>query len=181
MVNTTLAQGVETAQNLTANIAVGIVILFIGFAIGVLAKKFLLRIFKEIELNKWSKKLNINFNLERGVSSLISVIIYLITIILFLNHLGVTSIVLWVVIGATLLLAILTFLVGVRDLIPNLLAYFILKRKKHVKVGKVVKIREISGTVERVGYLETEIKTEQKDTLYVPNSLFLRNKLWIKR
>jgi len=45
----------------------------------------------------------------------------------------------------------------------------------------MVEVREIAGKVEKVGYLETEIRTDSGDILYVPNSLFLKSKFKIKK
>lgn len=171
-----LAQSVATAQNITSSIIVAIIILLVGFGIGVLAKRGLLRLFQEIELNKTVQKIGVSLNVEQGISWLVSIVIYIVTIILFLNRLGVTSIVLWIVLGAVFLLLITTFVVGIRDLIPNLIAWFMITRKKKLHPGKRITVREVSGVIERIGYLETEIKTDQGDILYVPNSLFLRSK-----
>ena len=40
-----------------------------------------------------------------------------------------------------------------------------------IKEGKHIEIKELSGVIEHVGYLETKIKTSSGDVLYVPNSL----------
>ena len=42
-------------------------------------------------------------------------------------------------------------------------------------------VKEISGIIEKTGYLETEIKTENGDILYVPNSLFLKSKYRLRK
>jgi small conductance mechanosensitive channel len=124
-------------------------------------------------------QVGVRYNLEELISSIVSYVIYLFTIILFLDKLGIRSIVLYLLVGAILMLIILTFLVGLKDIIPNFVAWLILQKKEKIKEGKYVKIKNISGRVERVGFLETEIKTESGDILYVPNSLFLKSKYWV--
>ena len=126
-------------------------------------------------------RVGVTYNIESGVSTIVSFMVYLVTIVFFLNHLGITSIVLYLVVGAILMLLILTFLVGLKDVIPNFVAWVVLQRKGKIKEGKRVEVREISGRVEKIGYLETEIKTEYGDILYVPNSLFLKSKFWVKK
>ena len=49
-----------------------------------------------------------------------------------------------------------------------------------MKEGHHVNIREIGGRVERIGFMETEIKTERGDILYVPNALFMKSKFRVK-
>jgi small conductance mechanosensitive channel len=157
-------------------IAEGIVILLVGFILGILTKKILFRIFKEIELNKVMAKLGITYDLEKWASSIISYVVYFSTIVTFLNHFLIGSYILYIIVGAILMLFMLTFLVGLKDLIPNLIGWIIIQRRGKVKEGYRIEVKEISGIVERVGFLETEIKTEKGDLLYVPNSLFLKSK-----
>jgi small conductance mechanosensitive channel len=171
---------VGIVQSYFYQVVLGIVILLIGFGLGILVKKFLYRVLKEVEINKLMRKVGITLNVEKSVSSLASYLIYLITIVFFLDQLGITSIVLYLVVGAILMLLILTFLVGLKDVIPNFVAWLILQKRGRVYVGKRVSVKEISGVVEKVGYLETEIKTEGGDTLYVPNSLFMKSKFWLR-
>ncbi|MBS3116944.1 mechanosensitive ion channel [Candidatus Woesearchaeota archaeon] len=170
-----------TAQSYVYTLAVGIVILLVGFALGLLAKKFLHRLLKEIGLNKVMNKVNIPYDIESIVSHIAASLIYLITIVFFLNRLGITSIVLYLIVGAVLMLVILTFIVGLKDVIPNFVAWIILQHQGKVKDGYSVNVREIEGVVEKIRYLETEIKTPKGDILYVPNSLFLKSKVWVRK
>ncbi|MBU0457262.1 MAG: mechanosensitive ion channel domain-containing protein [Nanoarchaeota archaeon] len=177
-----MANGVvEAAQSYIYTIIVGVVILLVGFGLGILARKLMQKVLKEIELNKIMAKVGITHNLERGISIIISYLIYLVTIVYFLRQLGITSVVLYLVLGGILMLIILTSLVGLKDVIPNFVAWLILQKRGNIKVGKTVEVKEISGRVEKVGYLETEIKTYGGDILYVPNTLFLKSKFKIKK
>ncbi len=172
---------VEVAQSYFYEITVSIVILFVGFALGILVKKLVYRILNGMELNKLLGKLGVRYDGEKVVSSLASFIIYLITIVFFMNSLDITSIVLWLIVGAILMLLILTFIVGLKDVIPNFVAWVVLQKREFIQEGRKIDIKEISGVVERIGYLETEIKTENGDTLYVPNSLFLKSKMRVRK
>ncbi len=172
---------IELTQTYLQKIIVSVVILVVGLAVGLLVQKLLGKILQEIELNKIMFKVGVTYNLEKWVSLVISYVIYLIAIVIFLNRLGITSVVLYLVVGAILTLVILTFLVGLKDVIPNFVAWLLLQKKGNIKVGKRVDIREISGRVEKIGYLETEIKTEEGDLLYVPNTLFLKSTFKIKK
>ena len=162
-------------------IVIGIIILLAGFGLGILAQKLLYKLLKEVGLNKIMSKVGLTHNLEKWVSSIVSYVIYLVFIVIFLNHLGITSIVLYLVLGAVLMLIILTFLVGLKDVIPNFVAWLLLQRNSKIKHGHRVEVKEIYGIVEKVGYLETEIKTDSGDILYVPNSLFMKSKFKVKK
>ena len=181
MVNATAITVVETAQSYFYTIVIGMVILLVGFGIGVLAKKLLKKVLKEIELNKIMNKVGISSNIEGAISSIVSYLIYLITIVFFLNQLGIASVVLYIVVGAILMLLILTFLVGLKDVIPNFIAWLIIQKRGKLKEGHRVDIKEISGRIEKIGYLETEIKTDNNDILYVPNNLFIKSKFKLRK
>lgn len=184
MVNDTVVEVVQAAgsySSLINDIAVGVVILLIAFAAGILTQKILSKVLREIELNHIMNKVGIMYNLEKWISNLVSYVIYLVGIVFFLQHLKIASIVLYLVLGAVLMLLVLTFIVGLKDVIPNLVAWVILHKDERITVGRRIEVKEISGRVERIGYLETEIITEYGDTLYVPNTLFLKSKFKVKK
>src|SRR3989338_8431760 len=141
-------------------IIVGVVILLVGFVIGTLVKRLLLRSLKEIGLNKMTNKIGLTRNFEKMISHSAAYLIYLFTIISFLENLGLKSVVLYLLAGGILALLILTVLVGLKDIIPNFVGWFYLKRGNAVREGWKINIREIEGVVEHMGYLETEIQTE---------------------
>ena len=180
MVNETVVGVVGTVQSYFSFIAEGVIILLIGFGLGILAQKLLSKILKEIELNHIFTKVGVNHNLEKGVSSVVSYVIYLVFGVIFLRHLGIESIVLYLILGGVLMLLVLTFIVGLKDVIPNFVAWLVLQKDEKITIGRMVEVREIAGRVEKIGYLETEIKTEPGDTLYVPNILFLKSTFKVK-
>ncbi len=164
------------------NIIGAVVILLLGLGLGVLVKKMLLRLLKEIELNRIMARVDVTYNLERGIATFSSYLIYLVTFVLFLDLLKIKSVVLYLVVGAILMVVVLTCIVGLKDIVPNLIGWFYLQRKSPIiKEGKYLEIKEISGIVERIGYLETEISTEKGDVLYVPNALFLKSKFQLRK
>lgn len=173
---------VNTAESYFYKIVVAIVILLMGFAIGILAKKFLQRVLKEVELNKIMSNVNITYDLEWWASTIVSYLIYLSTIIIFLDQFDIKyTTILYIIMGAILALIVLSLVVGLRDVFPNFIGWMYLQKKGTMKEGHRIEIRGIVGTIEKVGYLETEIKTERGDVLYVPNSLFLRSKHQLQR
>lgn len=181
MVNETVTTIFDTAESYLSLIVESIVILIVGFVLGILAQKLLNKVLKKVELNHIMSKVGIMYNLEKWVSLLASYIIYLVFIVIFLDHLGIRNIVVYLVLGAVFMLLVLTFIVGLKDVIPNLVAWVILHKDERITVGRRVDVKEISGRVEKIGYLETEIVTDYGDTLYVPNILFLKSKFKVKK
>jgi len=175
MVENIPSMAINTAGSLLNQAAVGIVILIAGLALGVLVKKVSFRIFQEIKLNKMSSDLGFSYNIEYWISSLLSYTVYLFTIILFLDQLGIRSIVIYLTIAGMIVLLLLTFIVGLKDIIPNLRGWMYLRSTKLVKEKKQVELPQVSGIIQHIGCLETQIKTKGGDVLHVPNSLFLKN------
>src|SRR3989338_1140550 len=171
----------KTIESYAYNIIISIVILLAGFGMGMIVKKILQRILKELELNKIMAKVNVAYDLEKIISNIVSYVIYLFTIVLVLDQLGLKSVVLYLLVGAILMLIILTSLVGLKDVIPNFIGWLLIQKRSNIKEGYRIDIKEIYGVVERIGYLETEIRTERGDLLYVPNSLFMKSKFRIKK
>jgi len=163
------------------NIVGAVVVLLIGLIIGLIVKKILRKILHEIELDKIVKKLGKNYSLEKRISSLAAYLIYLITLVVFLNQLEITSIVLYILVGAILLLLGVTFLLGVKDFIPNLIAGLIIYKKGYWKKGKKIKINEVEGKITRLGLIEMEIKTKKGDKIHLPNSLLIKSKVWLRQ
>ena len=170
----------STAESLFTTLAISIVVLLVGFCLGILVRKIVYKILQRVELNSVLLKAGITQDMERMISLVVAFVIYLVTFVIFLNQLGITSVVVYLVVGAILMLIVLTFVVGLKDLIPNVVAWVVLMRRGKIKIGSRVEIREIKGVVERIGLFETEIKTDQGDVLYVPNSLFVKQKLWVR-
>lgn len=157
-----------TAKALIYSFLTGIIILFIGFGVGFLAKKLLKSILQEIELNRIASKIGISFNLESALSNLLLFLIYLATFFFFFRQLGISSLVFYVIFGIIFVLLILAFFVGLKSLVPNLLAGINLKKNGKVEEGRKIEINGIKGTVEKAGLLEVLIETEKKDLLHVP-------------
>jgi small-conductance mechanosensitive channel len=151
-----------------------LVLLLIGFSIGYLIKRISKKILKEIGLDKKLKKIGYAYYFEDKIATLLSYIVYIITILSVLKELGITSIVLYLIFGGILVLIFLTLLIGIKDSIPDLIAWNILRKNKKIKINKKIKTDKVSGKITKIGIFETRIKTEKEEILYLPNSLLLK-------
>jgi len=163
------------------NVVGAVVVLLIGLIIGLIVKKLLRKILHEIELDKIVRRLGKKLSLERKISNLAAYLIYFFALIWSLNQLGITPIILYIIGGAILLLLGATFLLGVKDFVPNLIAGIAIYRKGCWKKGKKIKVNGVEGTIEKIGLVEMEIKTKKGDKIYMPNSLLIKSKVWLKK
>lgn len=172
MVENITATAINAAGSLLNQVAIGIVILIAGLALGLLVKKITFRILQEFEVDRIMNTLGFAYNTEWWISSLLSYAIYIVTAILFLDQLGIRLAVMYALVAGILLLAILTVVVGLKDILPNFRGWIYLRRQKLLRTGHQIKLPEVAGIVQRIGYLETEIKTRKGEVLHLPNALF---------
>jgi len=166
---------IQVIERQLNNLAGAVLVLLVGLILGLIVKKLLRKILKEIEVDKIAEKVGKNYELERRLSGMAAYIIYFISLVWALRLLGITSLVVYVILGIVLLLVGGTVLLRLKDVLPNLLAK--IKTNKKYRVGKKIRINEIVGIIEKAGWLEMEIRTKKGDKIYIPNSLLVKSKV----
>lgn len=147
-------------------VIISLVILMVGLALAVLIKKILIRILREVELNKWGGTTG---DLESGISSLASALVVLATIYFSVKQLGIPSWILYLGLAIIGLVVIFLSLMGAKDIPLNLIAG--MKVRQKLKVGQELSIAGISGKIEKIRPLNIVLKTKSGDQLYLANTL----------
>ena len=147
-----------------------VLILFIGFIIGKLIGKTLFRIFNNLEINSMLRSLGIKVDAEKKISSLAEYFVYFITIIIFLNNLGVTTTIIYILAGAVAIVFIGYSLLAMKDFIPNMFAGFYINKHRMIRKGGLVRAGSVEGRVVEINLIETKIRTKDGDIVYIPNS-----------
>ncbi|MBW2966350.1 mechanosensitive ion channel family protein [Candidatus Woesearchaeota archaeon] len=161
---------------------IAIVIILIGFIIGRIVYKILQKILHEIELNKNIRKAGIKkLSLENIISNFAKYFIYFIAVIWALTELGLTTTILNIISAFILLLIIISLILAIKDFIPNAFAGLFIYKKGMFKQGDKITIHGLEGTIQKITLIETEIKTEKGDTIYIPNSFITKKEVLIKR
>ncbi len=164
-------------DQLFARFIVAIIILLIGFIIGRFLGRLLNKLLHEIELDKIIKKAGLKFSLELIISHSLTYFIYFITIIWSLNELGLTTTILNMISAAALVVVIISFLLAIKDFLPNIIASFFINQKEIIKEGDKIKVDKLEGKVIKIGLIETEIKSKKGDTIFIPNSSLIKKEL----
>lgn len=152
------------------------IIFFIGFIIGKIAGNIIKKILAEVELNK--KTVNTilgRINTEKFIAIIVSYTIYFATILMALSKLGITR---YIIIGIILFFAFIiisTLLLDLKDALPNLYAWMMIKNKGYFDVDDKIKTHFAEGSVKKIGLLNTRIITNHGDELYVHNYSLLEN------
>ncbi|MFP4524071.1 MAG: mechanosensitive ion channel domain-containing protein [Candidatus Woesearchaeota archaeon] len=149
-------------------------ILLAAFIAGRVANLILKKILKEIALDKHMRATTgYRLSLERQLSGLLEVAVYVAGVIIAASYLGILDIVLLVIGGVLALFLIITLALTLKDDLPNLIAAITLRYRKAFKPGDTITIRNIKGEVRKIGLFTTQVY-EKEDRLRIPNRLFLK-------
>lgn len=145
---------------------IGVVVLFIGFAIANFGKK--------VTENRIKSKVQ-NTLSRLFIAQIISGIIKIITVVVFLDLVGFQNITTKILAGA----GILTFVIGFafKDIGENFLAGILLAFKSPFKENDLIETEKVIGYVKELRIRETIIKTTDGKDVFVPNSQIINSPL----
>ena len=120
------------------------------------------------------KFVGFRINIEKTLGELTSAIIYIYTFYLSFSQFGITNLLVYGI-GIVILLVVgISFLLSIKNFIPNLFDGFIARRKYHLKVGNNFKFDNTTGKIEKITLKDIRIRTKDNELLFIPYT-FLRN------
>ena len=156
------------------NLGTGIIMLLLGFIAGKIVGDTLNKIFLEIELDKNLNRIKKrNTSIAKGISSLVSLTIYVVTVILFLNQIKILMLTLKIILWFIIILVLVTLFLNLTNILPNLIGKYKLNQK--IKVNQTITTKNYSGKIQRKGLLKITLITKDKEKLKIPNQTFLKN------
>tara|TARA_Y100000310_G_scaffold95944_1_gene93716 strand:+ start:529 stop:1107 length:579 start_codon:yes stop_codon:yes gene_type:complete len=159
-----------------SKLLIALIILFIGFVIGRLVGRLISRVLHEFELNKVLKKTTtMGLKLEEIISKLVTYLIYFLAIIWALETLSLAPVILYIISGAVLIIIILSILLSIKDFVPNFIAGLTIQKKRSLKPGDHIKVKDMEGEVVKVNMVEVSINNKHGDVIYIPNSMLLKS------
>lgn len=158
----------------------GLFFILLGIILGRITNNLIKRALSKISLNDIFFRLtNKKINLEGTIALVVSIVIYVVSIVLGLNFMGITHFILNLLSIIIIVILIGFFLLSLKDVLPNLFAGMYLLSKKNFKQGMNIRINNIKGIIQEIELVETKILTDQNDVLIIPNSEFIRNAVLI--
>jgi small-conductance mechanosensitive channel len=146
-------------------VIIALVLLVAGF---ILAKRFSVQI---------GKQLIKRFSMEQAAAFALQQIFYyvlLMLLVLFILSLVRIPLTFFTVLGGALAIGV-GF--GSQNIVNNFLSGLILMMERPIKIGDIVEVENLQGTVEWLGARSTIIKTFGNLRLVIPNSTLLQNKV----
>ncbi len=162
------------------NVVVAVLVFLIGFIIAKLLGRFVERILKEAEVNRFAPAFLQGVAVDSIVARLVEYVVYVMTIIVAIDRLGLTKAFIYAIALGLFVVFVLSFVFGLKDFLPNFLAGVSIIRKGKFKKGQSVSINGLGGIVQEVGLQEIVILAKNGDKIFVPNSYVVKNKLVVK-
>jgi small-conductance mechanosensitive channel len=152
------------------NLILAVLVLLVGLVIGRIAGRFVYKILKELEIDRFLRQSGIkNIELEVFFGKLVSYLIYFVAFLISLDQLGIRVFVLYFIAIVILILVLLSVFLYVKDFIPNILSGFYIWRHNLFGSGKNFSVNGIEGRVSS-GFLDTRLRTRSGDLVVIPNS-----------
>jgi small-conductance mechanosensitive channel len=157
------------------SVALLLIILF-GLIIGKLLGKLVKRLLSELQLDR-RLKLGVGdiFSVEGFVSGLVSWFFYIAAFLMVLNKLGIMTYVVNGFFGIMIAVIIIILLLGMKDIIPNMISGFQLRRKITLMPGKRVIIGHTKGVIEEVHLTTLNLRGTRNELIVVPYRIALHN------
>ncbi len=165
----------KSASVFIVRIIISIVILIIGLILGKFIGNLIKRILTELEVKRLlEKRFKISNLIEEKIGNTVKYLIYLISLIIALNELGLISTIAFILLFIIVTIIVIFVLTAVKDFIPNFVSYFKIRDDKDFKKNSKIKLNNIQGYVVNVNWHETTVKSKN-DTIYIPNYLLYRS------
>lgn len=159
------------------DITVALLILLLGFIVGKLAGRILSKVLHQLKVNELLRKIGVQNPVEGVAGSIMSLAIYVGSVLAALNQLRIAPLVLYIIIITVIAVCAISFLLSVKDFMPNLFAGLFVYRHGLIREGDVVQIQDTIGKVVHLNLLETQLETKEGDIIFIPNTLLTKNKV----
>ncbi len=129
------------------------------------------KVFKPRTEGYINRALDLDYSTQKTVSTIIEYVFILIIFLFALSIIGI-PLTAFTVIGGSMAIGVG---LGSQNLINNFISGFVLMSEGTTKIGDIIEIQDDIGTVEKIGFRSTVIKTFDNLRLIMPNSSLLEN------
>jgi MscS family membrane protein len=137
---------------------------------------------KELNTNNILKEsLGIKAPVEQFLSKGAYYLVIFVGAVMALNQLGLSTIILYIILGIVLVIIVGLVVLAFKDFVPNVFASFWIHQKRLIEEGEDIEIKDVEGKVIEITLTETKIETKDKEIVLIPNSLLLKEKIKKKK
>lgn len=165
-------------SGLLAKLIIAIVIILIGLIIGRIVGRLVRKLMHELEINKiLEKSTGVKASFEEVAGNFVSYFIYFVAIMITMNNFGLATPIINMIMGAVIIIIIISIILAIKDFMPNALAGFVIYRRGFIKKGSYIKVKDTEGKVEYISLVETRVKTKSGDLICIPNSVLVKSEV----
>jgi small-conductance mechanosensitive channel len=176
--NTIISKIIEITQPLYSQILLALIIALLGLILGTIIGKLLQKILSEIELNRIIRSITgLNLKLEEIIGKGITFTIYFLFIMWALEKLGLGAIIIKILSGIVIIIIVISIVLSIKDFLPNLISGVYIHLKGVIKEKDYIKTKSVTGKIKDIGLVETIIETDIKETIVIPNSTLLKERI----
>lgn len=160
---------------------IAVLLILIGYIIANFVFKISIKLLTWLELDKLFRKFGLRVSVSNYLSHFLEFIVYLVFLIMALDEVGITTWVLNIIGILIMMVVLLSLLLTIKDLFPNLYASYNLYQNKELQPGKKIKCNGVEGKIVSINSTETVIEDKNGDLVYVPNSYLISNLMILKK
>ncbi len=164
-----------------SNITIAAIILILGIIIAQILGRLTKKSLEKIKINVLLKEsLNIKFDFETIIPTIITYTIYFYFLLLSLSILGLNRIILSIIGIITLIIIFLSTLLFLRDLLPNIIVGIEIHKKKLFEKNDIITFEGEKAKIKEINLLNTIIEKKDGEKIILPNSIILKKEITVE-
>ncbi len=172
----------ETLIESFSNITIAAIILIIGIITAQIIGRITKKSLEKIKLNTFIKEtFKTKIDLETIIPTIITYIIYFYFLLFSLSILGLNRIILSIIGIIVLIIIFLSILIFLRDLIPNLIVGYEIRKKKLYEKNDIIIYEGEKAKMKEINLLNTIIEKKTGEKIILPNSIILKKEIIIEQ
>ena len=165
---------------LVVKIFAAILIFFIGFVIGKIVEKLIIKFFEISDLDRIIKsRTGFKFKTSTIIASILSYFIYILAIVMALGRLEITTTIITSVVIILIVILLLFMIFGLNDIFANLSAGFAIRFRGNITPGDYIRIKDkrIEGYVVSMTALNLRLETKKDEIVFIPNMALFKSEI----
>lgn len=165
---------------LIIKIAMAVIIFFVGFLVGKIVQRLIIKFFELGDLDRLiKKKTGLKFQASEIVSNIVSYFIYIVAIVMALSRLEITTTIITTIVIILTIILILFVIFGLNDIFANFFAGVLIKIRGTIKSGDYIRIKDkhIEGYIVTMTSLNIRLETKKDEIVFIPNMVLFKSEI----
>ncbi len=165
---------------LVLKIVIAVLIFFMGFVVGKILQRLIIKFFEISDLDKvFKKKTGLKIAPSLIIATIVSYFVYIVAIVMALNKLEIATTIITTIVIILIVVLILFVIFGMNDIFGNLTAGVMIRFKGNIKPGDYIRIKDkrIEGYIISMNTLNIRIETKKDEIVFIPNMILFKSEI----